>query len=160
MFCPCAWQRVQRHPCLALPLICEAKGMYSWLWHRFGWLGSQGIQGKYPIHDWDDSEMPFLSVLSQIPSLTKQRGSGTACAAPLILFTPEDLLLPSAPSVWLNSLDELWKDAKLQPVQCQSCSCRALGLGGSHIMGGPGGLSCVPKLCWDPWPSCLQLRWL
>lgn len=97
-------------------------------------LGSQGIQGKPPTlggeHGWDDSEMPFPSVLSQILSLTKQRGSGTACAAPLILFTPEDLLLPSAPSVCLDSLDELWKDAKLQAVLCQSCSCRALGLGG------------------------------
>lgn len=110
------------------------------------WLaGSQGIQGKHPALSgecgWDDSEMPFPSMLSQILSLTKQRGSGSACAAPLILFTPEDLLLPSAPSVWLDSLDELWKDAKLQPVLCQSC--RALGLGG------PGGLSWAPRLCWS-----------
>lgn len=95
--------------------------------------------------------MPFLSMLSQIPSLTKQRGSSRACAAPLILFTPEDLLLPSALSVWLDSLDELWADAKLQPALCQSCSCRALGLG-AQTMGGPGGLSCAP------WPSCLELE--
>lgn len=40
VFYPCAWQRVQRHPCLALPLICDAKGMYSWLWHRFGEPGN------------------------------------------------------------------------------------------------------------------------
>lgn len=95
--------------------------------------------------------MPFLSMLSQIPSLTKQRGSDTACAAPLILFTPEDLLLPSALSVSLDSLAELWTDAKLQPVLCQSCSCRTLGLGGTRTMGGPGGLSCAPRSCWATW---------
>lgn len=70
------------------------------------------------MHGWDDSERPFLSMLSQIASLTKQ-AQAQRVLPPLILFTPEDLLLPSAPSVWLDSLDELWKDAKLQPVLCQ-----------------------------------------
>lgn len=30
---------IKRHPCIALPLACEAKGIYSWFCHRFSWLG-------------------------------------------------------------------------------------------------------------------------
>lgn len=86
--------------------------------------------------------MPFLSMLSQIPSLTKQRGSSRACAAPLILFTPEDLLLPSALSVWLDSLDELWADAKLQPALSE-LQLQSSGAGGTDH-GWPWGAELCP----------------
>lgn len=59
-----------------------------WLVHKTKANNNQCSNAKHVL---DDSEMHCSSMLSQIPSLTEQRGSSTQCAATLILFTPRGI---------------------------------------------------------------------